>query len=41
MLAPGEVVRWLREAEALEDHSEWGRRFRDWVREELAPGQNP
>jgi Uma2 family endonuclease len=37
MLAPGEVVRWLREAEALEDHSEWGRRFRDWVRDELAP----
>jgi Uma2 family endonuclease len=36
-LPPDEVVRWLRLAEEIEDHSEWGRRLREWVRDELAP----
>jgi hypothetical protein len=39
MLPLDEVVRWLRLAEEIEDHSEWGRRFRLWVREELAVGR--
>jgi Uma2 family endonuclease len=37
-LALNEVVRWLGLAEEIEDHSEWNRRFREWVRAELAPG---
>lgn len=32
-----EVVRWVHLAEEIEDHSEWGRLFREWVRQELAP----
>jgi Uma2 family endonuclease len=32
-----EVARWIRLAEEIEDHSEWGRQFREWVRDELAP----
>ena len=32
-----EVVGWVNRPEAIEDHSEWGRRFREWVREELVP----
>ncbi len=32
-----EVVRWVNRPEAIENHSEWGRRFREWVREELVP----
>jgi Uma2 family endonuclease len=39
MLPLDEVVRWLRLAEEIEDHSEWGRRFREWVRAELAAGR--
>jgi Uma2 family endonuclease len=34
---PGEIVDWLKQAEVIEDHSEWGRRFREWVRAELVP----
>jgi len=37
MVAPDEVVRWVRLAEETDDHSEWGRRFRAWVRAELLP----
>jgi Uma2 family endonuclease len=36
-LKPQELVDWIRQAEIIEDHSEWGRRFREWVRAELAP----
>jgi hypothetical protein len=32
-----EIIHWLQQAESIEDHSEWGRRFREWVRAELAP----
>jgi Uma2 family endonuclease len=38
-LHPGEIVHWFHQAEAIEDHSEWGRRFREWVRAELVPRQ--
>ena len=38
-LHPGEVARWLKQADALDDHSEWARRMRAWVRDELAPRQ--
>jgi hypothetical protein len=31
-----EVVRFLNQAETM-DHSRWGRAFREWVRNELAP----
>ena len=37
MLPPAEVVRWLRLAETADDHTDWARRFRDWVRAELLP----
>lgn len=37
MLLPGEVVRWVVEADSMDDHSEWGRRLREWVRAELLP----
>jgi Uma2 family endonuclease len=36
-LDPGEVASWLKDGAASEDHSEWGRQFRAWVRAELAP----
>jgi Uma2 family endonuclease len=32
-----EVVRWLRLAEEADNHSEWNRRFREWVRDVLVP----
>jgi Uma2 family endonuclease len=32
-----EIVEWLRRAEEIEDHSEWGYQFSQWVRTELAP----
>jgi hypothetical protein len=32
-----EVVHFLNQAETM-DHSRWGRAFRAWVRNELAPG---
>jgi Uma2 family endonuclease len=35
-LPPDEVARFLHQAETM-DHSEWGRQFRAWVRDELAP----
>jgi Uma2 family endonuclease len=35
-LRPEEIVHWLRQAETIEDHSEWGRRLSEWVRAELA-----
>ena len=35
-LPMAEVVRFLRLAEGM-DHSRWGREFRAWVRDELAP----
>lgn len=38
MLPPGEVVRWVGEAESMDDHSQWARRLRAWVRAELLPG---
>ena len=34
-LLPGEVARFLEQAGPM-DHSEWGRQFRQWVRDELA-----
>jgi Uma2 family endonuclease len=34
-LHPGEIVHWFQQAEVIEDHSEWGRLFREWVRAEL------
>jgi Uma2 family endonuclease len=37
MIAPEEVVRWARSGEAADDHSEWGRQLREWVRAELVP----
>ncbi|MFI5453862.1 MAG: Uma2 family endonuclease [Isosphaerales bacterium] len=36
-LRPEEIIHWLQQAESIEDHSEWGRQFREWVRAELAP----
>ena len=39
MLPLEEVARWLRLAEEIEDHSEWNRRLREWVRLELAAGR--
>ena len=36
-LFPHEIVRWVHLAGEIEDHSEWGRLFREWVRNELAP----
>ena len=36
-LDPAEIVDWLKQGASSEDHSEWGRRFREWVRNELAP----
>jgi Uma2 family endonuclease len=36
-LHPAEIVYWFEQAEVIEDHSEWGRRFREWVRAELVP----
>jgi len=36
-LPPGEIVRWIRLAEATANRAEWNRRFRDWVRAELRP----
>jgi Uma2 family endonuclease len=32
-----EVARWIRLGEESDDHTDWGRRFRDWVRAEIAP----
>jgi len=36
-IAPDEVVRWVLAGEETEDHSDWNRRFRAWVRAELLP----
>ena len=37
LLAPEEVVRWVRQAETIEDRGEWLRQLQAWIREELAP----
>jgi Uma2 family endonuclease len=36
-LDPADIVHWLKQGEISEDHSEWGRQLRAWVRAELAP----
>jgi Uma2 family endonuclease len=36
-ITPDEVVRWVLDPEALEDHGAWGLRLREWVRAEVAP----
>jgi Uma2 family endonuclease len=41
MLPLDEVVRWLRLAETIEDHTEWNRQFREWVRATLVAGEGP
>ena len=37
MLPLEEVVRWIGLAETMDDHTEWNRQLREWVREELLP----
>jgi Uma2 family endonuclease len=36
-ITPDEVVRWVRENESIGDDTEWDRRLREWVRDELLP----